>query len=123
MTTIITASDAPALPLLTRLPEDADWPTYTGPLGAARLLVGASPYHLVEVCQYGGKWGAFIANDPEAQDVMEYAVSYESAEVALRQALGCHFARVGYDSVSLGVALRHVLMQQLHDLDDVVPVP
>jgi hypothetical protein len=122
MTTIITANDAPALPLLTRLSEDDDWPTYTGPLGVARLLVGQSPYHLVEVCQYGGKWGAFIANDPDAQSVMEFAVSYESEEIALRQALGCHFARIGYDSVSLGVALRHVLMQQLTDLGHSAPV-
>lgn len=119
--TIITASDGPTLPLLMKFNPDDDWPVYTGPLGVARLYVNASPYHLVEVCQYGGKWGAFIANDPDAQDVTEFSVSYESAEHALREALGVHFARLGFDAVSLGVALRQVLAQQLAALEATAP--
>jgi hypothetical protein len=120
MTTIITASDSPALPLLLRMNDEDEWPTYTGPLGVARLLVGKT-MHVVERCQYGGKWGAFIAHDPEAQSVMEFAVSYESAEDALRRALGVHFARVGFDSVSLGVALRHAITEQMQQLAPALP--
>jgi predicted RNase H-like HicB family nuclease len=120
MTSIISASDSPALPLLLRTNDEDEWPTYTGPLGVARLLVGKTE-HVVERCQYGGKWGAFIAHDPEAQSVMEFAVSYESAEDALRRALGVHFTRLGFDAVSLGVALRHAALEQITALDAVAP--
>lgn len=115
---IVSAPVGPAQPLLVRLDEDDPFPIYTGPLGTARLFVRRDR-HLIEVVKYGMKWGAFLANDPEGNDVTDFSVSYVGPEHALRQCLGVYFARCGYDSATLAADLRRLVLSELDCLDAV----
>lgn len=112
---IVTAPVGPALPLLHHV-DGEDYPLYTGPLGTARLFIRRDR-HLTEVAKYGCKWGAFLSTDPEGNDVAEFSISYVSPEHALRQCLGVYFARSGYDSATLAVDLRRLVMQELDSLN------
>jgi hypothetical protein len=112
---IVTATPGPALPLLHHV-EGNEYPIYTGPLGVARLFVRRDR-HLVEVCKYGMKWGAFLADDPEAEQVNEFSVSYVSAEAALREVLGVYFTLAGYDSTTLAADLRRLIVNELDHLN------
>lgn len=112
---IVTANVGPSLPLL-HTPDGADYPIYTGPLGVARIFIRRDR-HLVEVTKYAMKHGAFLSTDREGADVMEYSVSYVSAEAALRECLGVYFARAGYDSTTLAADLRRTVMHELDALN------
>lgn len=114
--TVITyTADTPSTGVLLEQTSDTEYPTYTGPLGAARLFVRRDR-HLMEI-PANGKFNCFLALDPEGAEVREFAISFESMEVALRQTLGAYFYRSGLDTdESLRAALTTVLTEQLDQL-------
>lgn len=92
--------------------SDAEYPTYMGPLGVARLFVRRDRY-LMEI-PANGKFNVFLALDPEGQQVGEFAISFESMEVALRQAVGAYLYRSGFEhDEQVRNALAAVLTEQM----------
>lgn len=107
---VVTGNTKPAGPLLEHV-GDAEYPIYRGPLGVARLFVARDRY-VLEVEAYD-KHHVALALDPKGDDCAEWSVSYESAETALREALGVYFWKAGFDDDSLRPALRAVLMEEM----------
>lgn len=97
----------------------AEWPIYTGPLGVARMFASRDRYVLEMDAESSrnGKHNVFFALDPEGHHCEEWSLSYVSLERALRETFGVYFHRAGFNSITLGEALRAALDEEIQKLE------